>query len=845
MNVAAGKNLSDLSDIKTMHRIFIHLGLMMLVAAPALASTTDVRYPREINTPQGRLVVHAPQIKNWTGYELINAVAAIETTLPGMDSAALGTVRISANTITNLEEHTVTFYSLNINTVNFPQADKASNEELQAFVRTTLNKSKLTLPLEMVLQYLDEDIIPEGPKGLSMKPPEIFYATTDSRLLMFDGPPILSPINKTELEFAVNTNWDLFYVDSRASWYLLDGKRWLTMAGRELKGEWESVDELPKAFDKLPTTINWESVRAAIPPAANDAALPTIFISEVPAELILVEGKPKLEAIADTGISYVSNSDTDLFFYKKTYYYLVSGRWFTAKQLGTEWSPINKLPDAFADIPPDHPRGAVRVAVAGTNEAKIASLEAVIPRKAEVSRSYSPPVNISYSDGQPEFELIDSTSVYRAVNTEYSVLRVSQNFYLCYNAAWFASDEPGGPWKLADNIPQEIYSIPATSPAYNCTYVYVYDYNKDTVTTGYTSGYFNVYYSYGVPWYGTGWYYYPYYYGPYYYGHRGTYGSAAWYNSNNGNYGAGQRYVGPYGGASRVAVYNPETGAYARGRAVWNDDEIARQGLAYNPSTGTGVLTNRYANEDGSWGQSLIKRDDKWLATQGSRNGNSASVDFKTSGGASGSIDREMNDGTLSGSGEINRGDQTIDTEMRRSEDGVARKFTDEQGNTSGYVKNAEGDLYAGKDGEVYKREDGEWSKHGEEGWEPVEREQNTSSERAARQMDADLATARDRSNDTGGRAEGEYYDPSRANLPDFSDSGGALEGAGGLGAERDNRNRERQNFARQQPDNSRARQLDREHAARRQGQDRHVNRNRDMGARQGGARQGGGRRRR
>jgi hypothetical protein len=832
-----------------MHRTFIRLFLMMLVVAPALTSAADIRYPRELNTPQGRLVVHAPQIKNWLGYELINAVTAVEAKLPGMDSAELGTVGISANTITNLEESTVTFYSVSITTVNFPQADKARVDELEAFVRATLTRTKITLPLEMVLQYLDESIIPEGPKGLSMKPPAIFYATTDSRLLMLDGAPILAPINKTELQFAVNTNWDLFYVESRASWYLLDGKRWLTMAGKQLKGEWESVAELPKAFDKLPTTKNWESVGAAIPPASNDAELPTIFISEVPAELILVEGEPKLKPIADTGISYVSNSDADLFRYDDAYYYLVSGRWFVAKQLGTEWSSISKLPDAFADIPPDHPRGTVRVAVAGTNEAKIASLEAVIPRKAEVSRSYSPPVNIAYSNGQPEFELIDSTDVYRAVNTEYSVLRVSQRFYLCYNAAWFESAEPNGPWRLADNIPEEIYSIPATSPAYNCTYVYVYGSNKDTVTTGYTSGYFNVYYSYGVPWYGTGYYYYPYYYGPYYYGYRGTYGSGAWYNSNNGNYGAGQRYDGPYGGASRVAVYNPETGAYARGRAVWNDDEIARQGIAYNPSTGTGVLTNRYANEDGAWGQSLIKRDDKWIATEGSREGNSASVDFKTSGGASGSIDREMNDGTLSGSGEINRGDQTIDTEMRRTEDGVARKFTDEQGNTSGYVKNAEGDLYAGKDGEVYKREDGEWSKNGEDGWEPVEREQKSKSEQAARQMDAELANKRDRSNDAAGRADAEYYDPSRANLPDFSDSGGALEGSGGLGAERDSRNlerqnnRERQNLDRQQPDNSRARQLDREHAARRQGYDRHANRSRDMGSRRGGG--GGGRRRR
>ncbi|GAG75284.1 unnamed protein product, partial [marine sediment metagenome] len=301
--------------------------------------------------------------------------------LTGMSKPALGTVRFTARTVTDLEHHTVTFYGMNINAVSFPQLKGEQAAELEAFVRATLDRTQLTLPLELVLQYLDEKILPKSAKGLFMKPPVIFYSTGDSRLLAFDGPPMLAPITKTDLQFVVNTNWDMFYVESTASWYLLDGKRWLSVSGKKLSGDWQSVDKLPDEFKKLPTTQNWMDVKNTIPATANSDKLPEIFMSEVPAELILIDGEPKLTAIADTGISYVTNTKADLFLYDKKYYFLVSGRWFVAKELGTKWSMVGKLPDSFATIPPDHPRGAVLVSVPGTDEAKIAVLEAVIPRR--------------------------------------------------------------------------------------------------------------------------------------------------------------------------------------------------------------------------------------------------------------------------------------------------------------------------------------------------------------------------------------------------------------------------------------------------------------------------------
>jgi len=93
-----------------------------------------------------------------------------------------------------------------------------------------------------------------------------------------------------------------------------------------------------------------------------------------------------------------------------------------------------------------------------------------------------------------------------------------------------------------------------------------------------------------------------------------------------------------------------------RGRAIWDSDQIAGQAIGYNPRTGTGVYTKRYATEDSGWRESLVTRNGEWLHTQTERQGNTATTEFETSRGTSGTVDREYTDGQLTGSGEISRG---------------------------------------------------------------------------------------------------------------------------------------------------------------------------------------------
>jgi hypothetical protein len=645
----------------------------------------------------------------------------------------------------------------------------------------------------------------------------------------------------------VNTNWDLFrYKDKE--WYLRNEDRWLK--NKTLSGDWRYDNSLPSDFKKLPDDGNWAEVKAANPPAKGDSSEPTVFVSDRPAELILIDGTPDYRTTNNASLQYISNTKSDVFRYQAKFYYLVSGRWFRADQLRGPWAHVQELPEIFASIDPDGEKGHVLAAVSGTDEARLAVLEASIPRKATVSRDAGDKVNVFFQ-GEPVFEEIPGTDVERAVNSSNDILLVGQEYYLCDNAVWYVATSTDGPWVVADSIPAAIYSIPPSSPSYHVTHVHVYESDDDTVSTGYTSGYFGVTVAFGVAMYGSGWYYPPYYgyypYGgyphyPYYYAYPYSYGGSAWYNPNTGMYGRSASVYGPYGGYGRAASYNPQTGTYARGEAVWDSNEIAGRGVAYNPRTGTGIATNRYANEKGGWGESLITHNDKWIETQSEWDKNSSTTDFRTSEGGSGTIERQREGDTVYGSGEFQRGDESLSTRSARNEQGGIAVGETGSGERGMIGRTSEGDLYAGKDGQVYRRDEDGWHQNSGDGWNKVE----VPDERAA-QMDqarSSISSSRDNmSQSLPADRQAQMQDRAgqeRSQLATggFADSYGSAHSADSWSNRTYDSTRNRSSY-----DSSRRNELDRSYNARSSGYDRYNNRS---SASAGGfSRPAGGRRRR
>ena len=648
-------------------------------------------FPREIDAEGGTIIMHVPQVDTWKDFESVTGRFAVEVTPNGEAEAVIGTAEFVADTDANLEERVVAIDNTQIIVTSFPVANENRRAQLDRLVRSVAQQRTQYVPLDVMLSYIAEDATLPEEEGLSFDPPPIFYSSTPAILVMTDGEPVLAPIADSRLKYAVNTNWDLFQYKDR-DWYLRFDRRWLK--SRDLSGGWKFDNSLPGDFRELPDDGNWVEVKAAVPPAKGDKQTPVVFYSDKPAELIVTNGPPSLSTISSGGLEYVHDTESDLFRYDNRFYYLVSGRWFSAPALKGPWQHVAKLPAEFANIPANGPKGHVLAAVAGTEEARLAILEASIPRKATVSRDAGENILVFYQ-GDPKFGPIAETGVQRAINSSNDVLLYEGVYYLCENAVWYRSDSAEGPWAVADMIPAAIYDIPPSSAAYHVTHVHVYDSDSDSVSTGYTSGYFGIHVGFGIAMYGSGWDYPPYYgyypyygypYYPYYYPYPYSYGASAWYNPKTGMYGRSGSVYGPYGGYGRAASYNPKTGTYARGAAVWDSNEIAGTGYAYNPRTGTGVATNRYVTENGGWGESLVTQNDRWVKTRSDWNEDYRYTEYATSGGKSGEIVR------------------------REYGDSVIRA-----GRTS------DGDLYAGKDGQVYKRGDDGWYQRGDGGWDKVE----------------------------------------------------------------------------------------------------------------------------
>ena len=184
--------------------------------------------------------------------------------------------------------------------------------------------------------------------------------------------------------------------------------------------------------------------------------------------------------------------------------------------------------------------------------------------------------------------------VSRAVNTDKDIIKVGDLYYMCFQAVWFVSTTPNGPWEVATSIPKEIYTIPASSASHHVTYVTIEEDDDDTdewVTFAYVAGYTGMMVAWGCVVWGSGWYYPPYIgWGgtiPGYYPYPRTYGMGAWYNPWTGAYGRAAGVYGPYGGVTAAARYNPRTGTYSRGAAAYGPYGGRAAAQAYNPRTNT------------------------------------------------------------------------------------------------------------------------------------------------------------------------------------------------------------------------------------------------------------------
>jgi hypothetical protein len=495
----------------------------VLVALPLVAQ--DEGWPKEIEEGEYTVTLYQPQVDVFTE-DLIEGRAAVSVK-KGAAEPTFGAVWIRARLATDRDTRNVDILTVEVPTVRFPEATEEEQRQLAELLEREIPTWDLDLSFDRLLASLE--ILEGQVHELELKndPPKIIIANQPSLLVLIDGEPKLEDVEGSKLRRVVNTPFLIVYDQQSRAYYLSANEGWFS--AREVMGPWRPEPSLPS--EVVAITPPLPEATKEDEEAPKDARTPQIVVSTEPAELIFIDGDPAMKPIENTDLLYVSNTDSDVVFDigAQRYYVLLSGRWFSSSSLATAaWTFVrpDELPETFASIPLDSENGHMLVSVAGTEQAREAVLDAAIPQTAAVKLDATTAVEY---DGTPKFEPVEGTDMTYAVNTESQVIRYRDSYYSCDDGVWYVASGPTGPWKVATEIPKEIYDIPPSNPNHNVTYVHVYETTPEVVYVGYTPGYVGSYPYHGCMMYGTGWYYRPWW-GHYYYPRPATWGFHVRYN---------------------------------------------------------------------------------------------------------------------------------------------------------------------------------------------------------------------------------------------------------------------------------------------------------------------------
>jgi hypothetical protein len=485
------------------------MGGVLLIAGcaslPPQPMETDLGWPTSVDADGLHLLIYQPQVDSWQGNRLM-ARSAVTITRELATTPVSGLVTFSARTDVDKETRLVTLNELEITGGSFSAPD-ATDADLLRAVRDSVGRWPRTIELDRLQASLAitqaEQRAPAIP--LENTPPRIFYSRLPAVLIRIDGEPAYRAVQGTSLSRIINTP-ALVLRDASTGQLYLDGRtRWMTAT--TLDGPWILAQNPPSALDAVRAQLAKQEHADGGSGEPSDSAVPGVFVSTTPAELIETDGDPQFAAIPGTDLEYVTNTEDEVFLDQVTrqYYVLLAGRWFQAASLDGpwQWVPGTALPPAFAQIPTDSPKARVRASVPGTPETRDAVIDSQIPQTAAVKRSEAK-LDVRY-DGAPVFKPIAGTRMEYAANSATDVIRLDGRYYAVSQGVWFASNSPSGPWVVADAIPPVIYTIPPSSPLYHVRYVYLYGSTPDVVYVGYTPGYLGAFVSDGTVVFGTGW----------------------------------------------------------------------------------------------------------------------------------------------------------------------------------------------------------------------------------------------------------------------------------------------------------------------------------------------------
>ncbi len=317
---------------------------------PSATSNVDVDpWPRQLTSGDHTFSIFQPQYEGWD-QDRLTGRAAVVVENPVSPEPQYGVVRFAARTEVDKETRIVTLEDVTIAKADFPTAPDGGAVYLAA-LRQALSAQPLTIALDRLQAELEAQRTEDPGRIVQVKndAPRIIVSEQPALLVRIDGQPVLRQVAGTDLLRVINTRVLLLLDRSADRYYLWLMTRWL--AAPKLDGPWAALAHPPASLQRAKEVagqskeVDRQLLRAG--------AVPTVYVSTVPAELIVLKGQPALSPITGTDVLEVTNTDHDLFLYtpQQEYYALLSGRWFRAGSLQGPWEFV-----ASGDLPPDFAR---------------------------------------------------------------------------------------------------------------------------------------------------------------------------------------------------------------------------------------------------------------------------------------------------------------------------------------------------------------------------------------------------------------------------------------------------------------------------------------------------------
>lgn len=488
----------------------------------------DIGWPKVINAANGEITVYQPQPETLDGI-ILSGRAAVAVKHKDAKRPTFGAIWITTTLEVDRDTRIAVLKDIKIPNIRFSdEIDSAVVIKISKMIEVEMPKWNLEISMDDLITTLESTSV-SSDNNFKHDVPEIIVTYTPSIFVFIDGEPMMKKMDGYDFQRIENSPFFIIYDTKKKEYYIYSETYWAT--AKDLNGKWEKLKKESGTLEKLRKEILKSNPPADPTVTEAPETIPDVIVRTTQAELISFDGEPNFKPIETTNLLYVENTENDVFMDidSQEYFILVSGRWYSAKEMNGPWSFIeaDNLPEDFAKIPEGSEKDIVLANVAGTNAARDAVLDSQIPQTAEVDRKTAT-VKVEY-DGEPKFEKVDGTSMLYAVNSPQTVLKVDNTFYCVDNGIWFASNTAKGPWSVSDTRPAEVDEIEPSSSVYNVKYVYIYDSTPEVVYVGYTPGYYGSYVYGPTVIYGTGYPYYPWY-GAYYYPRPVTYGFSVHYN---------------------------------------------------------------------------------------------------------------------------------------------------------------------------------------------------------------------------------------------------------------------------------------------------------------------------